>query len=79
MAGHFNHSTNTWYDLRNACGPQRKIVDVDASGSGSTMITNSCGHIAPHANHFHYKVGTEHSCFQCIYADDNVIRKEVRQ
>ena len=77
MAGHFNHETNTWYDLRDTRGPRRTIVAVE-SGSGPTMITNSCGHITPHANYFHYTVGDSNPCFSCLYADDNVIQKEAR-
>jgi hypothetical protein len=79
MAGHFNYETNTWYDLRDTRGPSRTIVAVDDSGSGATMVTNSCGHVEPCANHFHYVVGDSTHCFDCIYSADNVISKEVRQ
>jgi transposase len=76
MANVIDHERGLRVNVRNQCGPQRKIVSVDDSGPGWTLVTNSCGHVAQCASHFHYKIGTEHSCFDCRFADDNVISQE---
>lgn len=62
-------------NVRNQCGPQRTIVATEQR-SDVTLVTNSCGHIE-HCNQiFHYKIGSEQSCFSCRFADDNVISQE---
>jgi hypothetical protein len=77
MSGHFNYETNTWYDLRDVCGPQRAVVSI-AEQSNGTFITFSCGHIGQFNQIFDYSRTASLSCHACIYASDNVIRKEVR-
>lgn len=75
MSGHFNHTTNTWYDLRDQCGPRREVVAIDSQSHG-TFITFTCGHVGRFNQIFDYSKEKTLCCFDCIYADDNVIRKE---
>jgi len=62
-------------NVRNQCGPQRTILAVEERSDG-TLVTNNCGHVERCNQIFHYKVGTEHSCFSCRFAADNVISEE---
>ena len=78
MAGYYDYDTNVWYDLRDVRGPQRTIMAVDNSGPGATLVTNSCGHVAPCNQIFHYKVGSQHPCHDCLLTTDNVLRQESR-
>jgi hypothetical protein len=78
MSGHFNHTTNTWYDLRDVSGPRREVVSINQQPE-ATYITFSCGHVGNFNQIFDYSKEKQLSCFHCIYAADNVIRKEVRQ
>jgi hypothetical protein len=48
-------------DLR---GPIRKITEVDASPSGTTL-TYDCGHKGQANQIYHYKVGADSRCFIC--------------
>jgi hypothetical protein len=65
----------TWVNVRNQRGPQRTIVAVDKH-TDKTLVTNSCGHVQMMNQIFTYKVGSQHSCFACRFADDNVISRE---
>lgn len=62
-------------NVRNQSGPQRTIVAVEER-SDATLVTNSCGHVSSCNQIFHYKIGTEHSCFECLFAEDSVISQE---
>ena len=77
MSGHFNHKTNIWYDLKNPIGPRRTVVSINPQ-SDATYITFSCGHVGSFNQIFDYSKEKELSCFECIYASDNVTRKEQR-
>ena len=77
MSGHFNHKTNTWYDLKDVSGPRREVVSIDSQSNG-TYITFVCGHVGTFNQIFDYSKEKTLNCHGCLYAADNVIRKEER-
>ena len=77
MSGHFNYTTNTWYDLRDVQGPRRDVVSINQQ-SEATYITLACGHVGNFNQIFDYSKEKQMHCFDCMYAVDNVIRKEQR-
>lgn len=62
-------------NVRNQSGPQRTIMSVEWTPQAN-LVTNSCGHVERCSAVHMYKVGSEHSCFSCRFADDNVISWE---
>ena len=54
-------------DLR---GPNRTIVYVDDRQPTATFLKLSCGHVATVNQIFHYTVGRESHCTQCIDQND---------